>query len=337
MNIGYGAVDYAPFLKACDDVRNNVESEERTWFLFSDKPEPMDKPHAPFFLQDADGRWVYSERAGCYFWVKWFGMKGDTILPQFNFGSESLQREYANSLAMWRDVGFDGFMVDAVNWYVNCDWHINERAITGPIHEKGELWVQPEGAGGFKDDPVPWIIEGRYNCVQDYSLYLWWENVNVLGDAIAAGNPGGIEKILAGYRDRVVDAGGVCYVGLNQADAAPLPLDERQLFELALLIGIGEMICVNKMPNVFENKELHDLLKLQSAHPALWPTSSRIVLDTQDNDKYLAMLKQSADSSETILSLYNFSGEDGDVEAKLPGGRIINRRVKSRGYSFDVL
>ena len=337
LNIGYGAADYAPFLKACDDVRNNVESEERTWFLFSDKPEPMERPHAPFFLQDADGRWVYSERAGCYFWVKWFGMKGDTILPQFNFASESLQREIAKSLAMWRDMGFDGFMVDAVNWYVNCDWAINERAITGPIHEKGELWVQPEGAGGFRDDPVPWIKEGRYNCVQDYSLYLWWENVNVLGDAIASGNPSAIEKTLAGYRDRVVEAGGVCYVGINQADAAPLPLDEKQIFELAILIGIGEMICVNKMPNVFGHKELRDLLKFQSAHPALWPSSNRVKLDTQDDERFLAFLKHSADGSETVLAVYNFTDHNETIVATLPDGQVIKKALPGKGYSFDVI
>lgn len=335
-NIGYSAKDYPPFLKACDNVRAGIDSKERGWFLFRDAPEPMQRPNAPFFLQDADGRFVYSERADCYYWVKWFGEKNDTELPQFDFGNASWQRECAASMALWRDAGFDGFMVDAVNWYVNCDWDINERTITGPIHEKGELYAQPEGAGGFHDDPVPWIERGRYNCVQDYALNLWWEQVNVLRDAIASENPSAIEPALLSYRDRVVAAGGVCYVGINQADAAPLPLDAEQLLEYATLIGAGEFTCINMMPNVFESEPLKALLKLQRDHGALSPTSRRIKLETQDDERYLAWLKRPADGGEALLALYNYTKSPAEIRVGLPGGGIT-RALPARGYLFEVL
>lgn len=337
MNVGYGACDYAPFLKASDDVRQGVDSPERSWFLFRDAPEPMERPNAPFFLQDADGRWVYSERAGCYYWVKWFGMKGDTALPQFDFGSPSWQQTCASALALWRDVGFDGFMVDAVNWYVNCDWEINERAITGPIHARGELFVQPEGAGGFHDDPVPWIRQGRYNCVQDYALNLWWEQVNVLGDAIARENPSALEPALAGYRDRVVAAGGVCYVGINQADEAPLPLDRAQLLELAALIGAGELVCINMAPQVFESEALHALLRLVRDHPALAPAAGRRMLPTQDDQRYLALWKTEAGGGETMLAVYNFTRQPARIEVTLPGGRTLVRELPAQGYLFEEM
>ena len=335
MNVGYGAKDYEPFLKACDDVRNGVDSQERSWFLFRDRPEAMDRPNAPFFLQDADGKWVYSDRAGCYFWVKWFGMNGDTVLPQFDFASPSWQETCARGLTFWRDVGFDGFMVDAVNWYVNCDWEINARAITDPIHARGELFAQPEGAGGFRDDPVPWITRGRYNCVQDYALNLWWEQVDVVGDAIRNENPNPILSALEEYRDRVTAAGGVCYTGINQADEAPLPLDDQQLLNLAVLMAAGELICVNLTPNLFESRELRRLLHIQKAHPALCPVADRQRLSTQDDGHFLVFQKSLAGSDDVVLAAFNFLNRPACLEINLPDGTRIRRDLPARGYLFE--
>lgn len=335
VNVGYGARDYAPFLKACDDVKNGMDSVEREWFLFSERPAAMQRPNAPFFLQDADGKWIYSERAGQYFWVKWFGMKGDTVLPQFNFASASYQQACARGLSLWRDAGFDGFMVDAVNWYVNCDWEINERAITGPIHAKGERFAQPEGAGGFRDDPVPWIERGGYNCVQDYALNLWWEQVDVIGEAIRRECPQGIEAALESYRDRVVRAGGVCYTGINQADEAPLPLDAAQMLNLAVLVAAGEVVCINMMPWMFESQALRQLLHMQRAHPALSPVSARQCLAVQDEAHHMAWYKTCPGSGDAVLAVFNFENRPARVEARLPDGETIARELPAYGYWFE--
>ena len=83
------------------------------------------------------------------------------------------------------DTGADGLVVDAVNWYVGYTWEIGHRTITGVIKSYGDKYSQPEGAGGFHEDPVPWITEGGWISVQDYGLNLWWEKpYEILSNAI---------------------------------------------------------------------------------------------------------------------------------------------------------
>jgi hypothetical protein len=82
INLGYAHEQYPAFLKACDDVRTGVDSAEARMFVWSDTgADAMDKPLAPYFLQDAHGNWRWSERAQRYFWVKWEGEHGGFHLP----------------------------------------------------------------------------------------------------------------------------------------------------------------------------------------------------------------------------------------------------------------
>jgi glycosidase len=113
----------------------------------------------------------YSERAGKHYWTKWANEDwasddpGRKVfrLPQFNWSSESFQQEVENVIRFWMETGIDGWVLDAVNWYVGCTWKVNRRYMTDVIQEYGNAFVQPEGAGAFLEDPVAWITEGNYN------------------------------------------------------------------------------------------------------------------------------------------------------------------------------
>jgi hypothetical protein len=146
------------------------------------------------------------------------------------------------------DYGFDGMIVDAVNWYLDCDWERNETHITGPIHEHPNAYSQPEGAGGFDDDPVPWIRRGGYTSVQDYAFNCWWSDHDVFGDAIENQDASVVEDALQEYRDRVVAAGGVTYIGPHWPADRSRP---ERLLEIATIATVGELF--------HEDGELFDL------------------------------------------------------------------------------
>ena len=99
--------------------------------------------------------------------------------------------------------------------------------MTDVLNAGTPIFSQPEGAGGFGDDPVPWITEGGFTCVMDYALKIWWEDRDVVRDAILDGDPRPLEAALQRYRDRVVEAGGVCYI--DTAGLADAPVAQRLL------------------------------------------------------------------------------------------------------------
>jgi hypothetical protein len=106
------------------------------------------------------------------------------------------------------DTGIDGMIIDAVNWCVDHTWEKGRRRMTEVIASYGNAYSQPEGGGGFHEDPVAWITEGGWNSVQDYGLGIWWEKgSDVIERAINSGDPRPIERALRDYHDRVVAAG----------------------------------------------------------------------------------------------------------------------------------
>src|SRR6185503_5361342 len=66
-----------------------------------------------------------------------------------------------------------------------------EAALTDTIASYGnDKYSQPEGAGAFHEDPVPWITDGGWTCVQDYGLGIFWEKgTNVVTNAFETGDP----------------------------------------------------------------------------------------------------------------------------------------------------
>ena len=325
VNFGYGAMDFPVFLKACDDVRAGRDSPEVHWFLWSDTgTERLDRSLAPHFMNDVDGHWCYSERAGKYYWVKWRGEQGDVELPQFNFGDPVVEREIARAAEFWMETGIDGMIIDAVNWYINCNWEINNRVMTDVIRRYPNVYIQPEGAGGFDDDPVLWITEGHYNSVQDYGLSIWWTDRYVVGTAILAGDPTPIEETLQAYRDRVVAAGGVTYIGPRWAgDRHGTGLSVPQmLLEAACVATVGELFHADQRMLRLEwppeqMAALKRLLQVQQATPALHAAGARRRLPTQDDRKAYAFVRTSRDGRQRVLVVLNFQPSAQQIEVTL--------------------
>lgn len=328
-NLGYSSVEAPHFLKACDAVREGRSIPEVHWFLWSDRadaPAPGQgdgyffvRPSLPGYDAKKSEFWAYSERAKRYYWTKWAGKdsKGNDVhLPQYDWSSPVWQAEAEKVVRFWMDTGIDGMVVDAVNWYVGFTWEIGKRRITDVIASYGPKFSQPEGGGGFHEDPVPWISEGAWNCVQDYGLGIWWEaDNNVLRDAVNTGDPRPVETALRDYHDRVVAQGGVLYFEPPRFDDMP-----RQHLVIATLAGIGDLMFFNtKQYPVEPDRELQWILKTRQEHSALFPLSLRRKLPVRDEGKHYAFLKTSAGAKERIVVVLNFRGEPQDVEVDLSG------------------
>jgi hypothetical protein len=335
-NLGYCGVDAPEFLKACDDVRAGKDSSEARRFLWSDRadaPAPgpasaatntvfMVRPtHLPggkpgtFYDSRRHEFWQFSERANRYYWTKWGGrdLKGNRVrLPQYNWGSESMQQEAERVIRFWMDTGIDGMIIDAVNWYVGCTWELSRRYMTGPIASYGNAFSQPEGGGGFHEDPVCWIEDGGWNSVQNYGLGIWWEKgSSILDNAIQSGDPRPIERALRDYQDRVVAAGGVLYTseeGRNTSAARELAL--------ATVAFSGSLVSIFRS-HFKPSDEMRWILQTKQSHPALHNRGYRRKLRTAADDRHYAFVRTAQDRSERVLVVLNFRPQSENVEIDL--------------------
>jgi glycosidase len=350
INLGYGHERFPAFLQACDDVREGKDTPVSHWFCWSDTgTDTMDRNLAPYFMNDMDGNWRWSDRANKYFWVKWEGENGGYYLPQFNYGDPGWQAEVQRILRYWLATGIDGMVIDAVNWYVNCNWEICRATMTGPIRAADNQFCQPEGAGGFHDDPVPWVEQGGWNCIMDYKVKLWWENVDVIGDAIRSGDPRPLEAALRSYRDRVVAAGGVCYIDPPNLETLPV---EMRLLGAALTASIGEILILigdQTIPEPVEYREgLTALLQLRKRCPTLCASGSRRQLPTSDDARFYAFLRGSMNGQ--ALAVFNFQPEAHpviidlsksgitipQVPINLTTGTAYSKPIESTSYSVTL-
>ena len=328
-NLGYSSVEAPHFLKACDDVREGRDSAEARWFLWSnsaDAPPPgrgdtyfMLRPQLPGYEAAKHEFWVWSDRAKKYYWSKWGGVDSahkPVRLPQYNWAAPELQQEAEKVVRFWMDTGIDGMIIDAVNWYIGYTWELGRRRLTHVISSYGAKFSQPEGAGGFHEDPVAWITEGGWNCVQDYGLGIWWEKENnVLRTAIQNGDPRPVETSLRDYHDRVVNAGGVLYFEPPKFDDSA-----RSRLAVAALAGIGDLMFFGERRHQDSlDEESAWILRTKSAHPALHQLGMRRKLPVRTDDRHYAFLRTARDGSERMLMVLNFRAEPQTVEVDLSG------------------
>ena len=334
-NLGYSAVDAPSFLKACDDIREGRQSREREWFVWSnskDAPPPATGDRyfmvRPTWLGDYDPkkyeRWIWSSRAKHYYWTRWPGkdVNGKTVdLPQYNWNSPAWQAEAEKIVRFWMATGIDGMVIDAVNWYVGYTWDRGHRSITDVINSYGNKYSQPEGAGGFEEDPVAWIADGGWVSVQDYGLSIWWEKPKqILETAIEAGDPRPIEEALRDYHDRVVAAGGA----LNMQLVSIKDSRDKQHLATAIIAATGHMITdwSHKDDEMASDPEIQWLLKTKAAHPALGQMGQRRKLPTNDESKFYGFLRSAPDASERVLFVANFARAPQRVQVDTSGLRL---------------
>ncbi len=324
-NLGYASTEAPAWLKACDDVRAGRSSKEAHWFVWSDQGDAPPPPSNLFFNPPGRGFWEYSARAGKYFWTRWGGANAadeDVRFPQYDWGTPEFQQEAEQIVRFWMNTGLDGIMMDAVNWNSNSDWQKNRQRITVVMASYGNVWIQGEGAGGFGDDQVPWITEGKWNCVEDYGIGTWWvAGSHVILKAFQTGDPRSIEPALRAAHDRVVTAGGSLFASALKFEDPVVPTRrEAPHLSFAAQIGIGQFIGYDLRDMKAEpDGEIQWLLRLKRDHPALQQTGSRRQVPTNADDKYYAFIRTAPDGTERVLVVLNFQRGFQKIEVNLSG------------------
>jgi len=338
-NLGYASVEAVEFLKACDDVRNGKDTRESRFFNWADskdapppgppvkdryfmvRPVHLPKEGGGFADTSRDEYWAHSERAGKYYWTKWGGvdLAGNKVrLPQYNWDRPEFPEEAEKIVRFWMDSGIDGMLIDAVNWYAGCTWQKNRNAMTQAMSSYGKMFSQPEGAGAFRDDPVSWVTEGGWTCIQDYGLAIYWEKgSNVITNALTSGDPRPIETALRNYHDRVVEAGGVLYFN-------PPKFEDTRKSHLAFATAVaaGELICMaavieNLWSTVIPDEEEARILKLKAKQPALHSLGLRREIRTTAPEKHYAVLRTAREVAERVIVVMNFQPDGQTVEVDL--------------------
>ncbi|MGB7549565.1 MAG: alpha-amylase family glycosyl hydrolase [Terracidiphilus sp.] len=338
-NLGYAAVDAPQFLKAEDDVRAGRNTRERRFFYWSeraDAPPPatgdsyfLIRPSAPGYDPSKTEFWQWSERAQHYYWTRWPGKgpNGETThLPQYDWASAAWPEEASRVVDFWMNTGLDGMVVDAVNWYVGYDWKKNAVLISAIRRHPGAKLTVPEGGGAFHtDDPTGWVRDGEWTALYDYGLDIWWERQSrPMFDSIEKGDPGLFEQALRSSHDRVVAAGGILIQPvLDMKDPG------KQQLEEGLLATSGDMLCYCNSDDatVRPAPGIPSLLKLKAQHPALFQNSVRRRIATNQDASVYATLRHSADGSERILVVFNFSSQP--ISAEVDARAIFGSRYRN--------
>ena len=112
------------------DLVLNHTSNQHSWFQSarSDRNSPFrdyyvwgdtDKQYADariIFVDTETSNWTWDEKAGQYFWHRFYSSQ-----PDLNFDNPTVQTEMLNVMKFWFDMGVDGFRADAVPYLFERD------------------------------------------------------------------------------------------------------------------------------------------------------------------------------------------------------------------------
>ncbi len=109
--------DAHPWFQAARADRN---SPYREYYVWSDTDQNY-KNARVIFLDTETSNWTWDEKAGQYFWHRFYSTQ-----PDLNFDNPKVQEEMLNVACFWLDLGIDGFRADAVPYLferegTNCE------------------------------------------------------------------------------------------------------------------------------------------------------------------------------------------------------------------------
>ena len=109
--------DLHPWFQA---ARADRRSPYHDYYVWSDTPEKYTEARI-IFLDIETSNWTWDEKAGQYFWHRFFSSQ-----PDLNYDNPAVQAEMLKVVRFWLDLGVDGFRADAVPYLferedTNCE------------------------------------------------------------------------------------------------------------------------------------------------------------------------------------------------------------------------
>jgi len=101
-------------------ARSSRESPYRDYYVWSDSNQKYQGARI-IFLDAEKSNWTWDERAGQYFWHRFYSSQ-----PDLNYDNPAVRSEVLNVMKFWLDQGIDGFRADAVPYLferegTNCE------------------------------------------------------------------------------------------------------------------------------------------------------------------------------------------------------------------------
>lgn len=97
--------DQHPWFQA---ARKDRSSPYREYYVWSDTDQKFANARI-IFVDTEKSNWTWDDRAGQYFWHRFYSHQ-----PDLNFDSPAVRQEMLNVMKFWLDLDVDGFRVDAV-------------------------------------------------------------------------------------------------------------------------------------------------------------------------------------------------------------------------------
>jgi maltose alpha-D-glucosyltransferase/alpha-amylase len=104
--------DQHPWFQA---ARADPKSPYRDYYVWSDTNNRY-KEARIIFLDTETSNWTWDEKAGQYFWHRFYSTQ-----PDLNFDNPAVRQEMLNVMKYWLDMGVDGFRADAVPYLFERD------------------------------------------------------------------------------------------------------------------------------------------------------------------------------------------------------------------------
>ena len=101
-------------------ARSSPDNPYRDWYMWSDDNQKY-KDARIIFLDTETSNWAWDEKAGQYYFHRFFSHQ-----PDLNYDNPAVREEILNTVRFWLDLGMDGFRLDAVPYLfaregTNCE------------------------------------------------------------------------------------------------------------------------------------------------------------------------------------------------------------------------
>lgn len=94
------------------ESRSNPESKYRDYYVWSETDQKY-RDARIIFLDTEKSNWTYDEKAGMYFWHRFYSSQ-----PDLNYDNPEVRKEMRNVMDFWLEMGIDGFRADAVPYLI---------------------------------------------------------------------------------------------------------------------------------------------------------------------------------------------------------------------------
>ncbi|MBW6466219.1 MAG: maltose alpha-D-glucosyltransferase [Brevefilum sp.] len=152
--------DQHPWFQAS---RSDPNSKYRDYYVWSDTDDKYSEARI-IFLDTEVSNWTFDEKAGMYYWHRFYASQ-----PDLNYDNPAVIEEMRQVMKFWLDMGIDGFRADAVPYLIeregtNCEnlpeTHQILKSFRAYLDENYEGKILLAEANQWPEDVLPYFGDG---------------------------------------------------------------------------------------------------------------------------------------------------------------------------------